>query len=437
MEAAVNTLGVAADIATLGASRAYTTTALTASKTRLLQVDPSVRLGPTSVKIPKPVAAAKAATSKGPSGAPIGVRMKAATPVKSSTPKAGVKTVKSADGTPSFLKGVDDVPSFLKTPDAPKPTKAKASTKPKATPKPKASAAPKNAAGEPYQRMRDIDFDAKFGTPAEQNAARRAAGADQLADASNKMGPSNVIDLGPQPKSLGDLLSSPKPKAAPKPKAKPKAKASTPKPAAAPKAAKKEINRFADAWDDSPVDMSKVDFKEFAIDSAKPYGTAKRSGKAAPAAKVKTPAPKASTKKTSAKKSAPKVSVPKVSVPKANAKQAFDQAVSKQTSAPRKKLTFSSQSEYNQFLNTGGRERIAGMSEDVRAAFYRVNEQFVKGATKARDAAKASREVSASRSLATKRRYDKARPELKALFNQKLLKRQEQSILAKVTKKKK
>jgi len=450
-EAAINTLGLVADIVTVGASRAYTTTALTTSKTKLFQVDPSVRLGPTSVKIPssKPGAISTAANKIKSKISAAGKSQVQGTDDYASTAlsnlgkggKSGTvdlmtgkyQPLKNAKGqaigpkSKSFPKGLDETPSFLKTSKAPKPSGSKVTGVDEYV----ADAVQRVGKGKKagsvdlvtgkynppsYSKMKDIDIDLKFGNAAQKSNAKKAA-----------------AKLDPKPKA-----SAPKPKpaaktkAAPKPKPAAKPKASTPKPASA-----KKTNLFQDAYDDSPIDMSNVDFGSFEMRSVQPYGTARRAtvkkaDEVIPVSVKKTPA-----KKTPAKKQAPKVSAPKVSAPKANAKQAFDQAVSKQASTPIKKLTFSSQSEYTQFLNTGGRERIAGMSEDVRAAFYRVNEQFVKGATKAREAAKTSQKVSASRSLATKRRYDNARPELKALFNQKLLKRQEQSILAKVTKKKK
>ena len=62
-------------------------------------------------------------------------------PVKAAAKKASTKASKSfpsgKNELPSFLKGADDVPAFLKTPEAPKPVKAKATPKastPKATP---------------------------------------------------------------------------------------------------------------------------------------------------------------------------------------------------------------------------------------------------------------------------------------------------------------
>ena len=441
-EAAINTLAVLGDIATLGASRAYTSTALTASKTRLFQVDPSVRLGPTVVKIPssKPGAISTAANkikSKIPTagkGKVQGTDDYASTALSNfgKGGKSGTvdlmtgkyQPLKNAKGqaigpkSKSFPKGLDETPSFLKTPKAPKPSGSKVTGVDEYV----ADAVQRVGKGQKagsvdlatgkynppsYSKMKDIDIDIKFGNAAEKSNAKNAAAA-----------------LKPKP------AAKPKPASKKKPAAKKKTSATKP-------AAEKKTNPFQDAYDDSPIDMSNVDFGSFEMRSVQPYGTARRAtvkkaDEVIPASVKKTPA-----KKTPAKKKAPKLSAPKVSAPKANAKQAFDQAVSKQASTPRTKLTFSSQSEYTQFLNTGGRERIAGMSEDVRAAFYRVNERFVKGATKAREAAKTSQKVSTSRSLATKRRYDKARPELKTLFNQKLLKRQERELLAKVTKKKK
>jgi hypothetical protein len=76
------------------------------------------------------------------------------------------------------------------------------------------------------------------------------------------------------------------------------------------------------------------------------------------------------------------------------------------------------------------------MSPDVRASFERVNQKWMKGATEAREAAEAAQKNNAARAAARKARYDRARPALKAKFNEALIKKQERELLAKVTKKK-
>jgi hypothetical protein len=100
------------------------------------------------------------------------------------------------------------------------------------------------------------------------------------------------------------------------------------------------------------------------------------------------------------------------------------------------KLTFKTQAEYNQFLKTGGKERLRQMSPDVRASFERVNAKWMKGAGEARQAAEAAQKNTAARATARKARYDRARPELKAKFNEALIRKQEREALARVTKKK-
>ena len=145
----------------------------------------------------------------------------------------------------------------------------------------------------------------------------------------------------------------------------------------------------------------------------------------------------ASAKKTPAKKTPAKKKAPKVSAPKANAKAAFDKTVTPFKKGSQTKLTFKTQDDYNQFLKTGGKDRLRQMSPDVRASFERVNEKWIKGAAEVREAAQASQKRSAERALVTKGRYNRARPPLKGLFNQALINRQERELLAKVTKKKK
>jgi hypothetical protein len=249
------------------------------------------------------------------------------------------------------------------------------------------------------------------------------------------------------PKGVKPLKSTPaakaKPKATPKPKAAPKAKTAKEvgkeKFEATRTQARKDINasnwkdpnnRFADAWDDSPIDMSKVDFSEFGMESAKPYSTARRAAKKTDDV---TPAP---APKPAAKKAAPKKSAPKTTAPKANAKAAFDKSVAPIKAGSQTKLTFKTQAEYNQFLKTGGRERLRQMSPDVLKSFMKVNSKWAEGAKAAREAADAAQKNTAARALARKGRYDRARPALKAKFNEALIKKQERELLAKVTKKK-
>lgn len=430
MEAAVNTLGIVADIATVGASRAYTSTALTASKTKLFQVDPSVRLGPTVVKIPssKPGAISTAANKIKSKISTAGKSQVQGTDDYASTAlsnlgkggKSGTvdlmtgkyQPLKNAKGqaigpkSKSFPKGLDETPSFLKTPKAPKPSGSKVTGVDEYV----ADAVQRVGKGQKagsvdlatgkynppsYSKMKDIDIDLKFGNAAEKSNAKNAAAAL-------------------------------KPKSAAKPKATPKAKASAPKPAAA-----KKTNPFQDAYDDSPIDMSNVDFGSLEMRSVQPYGTARR----ATVKKADEVIP-ASVKKTPAKKTPAKKQAPKTTAPKANAKAAFDKTVTPFKTGSQTKLTFKTQADYNKFLKTGGKERLRQMSPDVRSAFERVNKKWMEGATEARQAAEAAQKNTAARAIARKGRYDRARPELKARFNQALIKKQERELLAKVTKKK-
>lgn len=297
----------------------------------------------------------------------------------------------------AFPRGLDETPSFLKTPKTPKPTGSKVtgideyvSDALQRVGKGQKTGSVDLATGKynppSYSKMKDIDVDLKFGNAAEKSNAKKAAA----------------------------KLNQTKPKA------------STPKPAAAkpaaPKAAKPKIDRFANAWDDSPVDMSKVDFSEFGMESSKPYATGKRAAKKKAAPKVEAPA-------------APKPA-PKTTAPKANAKAAFDKSVAPIKTGSQTKLTFKTQADYNQFLKTGGKERLRQMSPELRTSFERVNERWIKGAAEAREVTQAAQKRSIERALATKGRYNRARPELKGLFNQALIKRQERELLAKVTKKK-
>ena len=353
-------------------------------------------------------------------------KLKASTPAKSSTPKAGVKAAGSPD-LAGYSK-MKDIDIDLKFGNAAEKTAAKKADaalkapKPKATPKAKPAVAPKAT---PKAKVANVEkgINDLVNSP-EGVKVNLGIKADPALFKTPKP---KAAPKAKQPTALSDLLSGPKPAA--KPKATPKPKA-TAKPAATakPKAAPKEINRFADAWDDTPVDMSKVKFEEFAIDSAKPYGTAKRSGKAAPAPKVEAPKPAATPK--------PKA---KTTKPKANAKAAFNTSVENvksAKSAPKTKLTFKSQAEYNQFLSTGGKERLRQMSPDVRRAFENVNEDWIKGASATRKASQTQAESRAARAVKQNQRYQKARPALQAKFNQALLNRQQRQLLAKIAPKK-
>ena len=176
-------------------------------------------------------------------------------------------------------------------------------------------------------------------------------------------------------------------------------------------------NRFADAWDDGPVDMSKIDFME----SAPRYSTARRpTVKAADAA----PAPKAPAKTTK---------------PKAQAKAGFKAKVNEVKSTPVKatgKPSFKSQAEYNNWLKGGGKEVLRNMTQGERNVFLKANEKFVAGAAAKAQQAAATQAKTTQRSLAAQARYRNARPELQAKFNQALLNRQKRQLLAKIAPKK-
>ena len=176
-------------------------------------------------------------------------------------------------------------------------------------------------------------------------------------------------------------------------------------------------NRFADAWDDSPVDMSKIDFME----SAPRYSTARRpTVKAADAA----PAPKPPAKTTK---------------PKARAKAGFKAKVNEVKSTPVKatgKPSFKSQAEYNDWLKGGGKETLRNMTQGERNVFLKANEKFVAGAAAKAQQAAATQAKTTQRALAAQTRYRNARPELQAKFNQALLNRQKRQLLAKIAPKK-
>ena len=249
--------------------------------------------------------------------------------------------------------------------------------------------------------MRDVAFDLANGNAAEKKAAGKVAA--ELKASEKKVTPAKSV----APKAT-------------------KAKVTPAKATAAPKAAKKEVNRFADAWDDSPIDMSNVDFGSMEMRSTQNYSTARR------ATKVKadvSPAP--------APVSAPK---PKTTAPKARAKAGFKAKVNevKATPAPATvgKSSFGSQAEYSTWLKSGGKETLRNMSQAERDSFMTANAKWVKGAGKQAESAAAAQSKTVQRQLAAQRRYQGARPELQAKFNQALLNRQQRQLLAKISKKK-
>ena len=406
MEAAINTADVILTIATAGASKGATV-----PLKGLLPAKQGVIKSATSKLTSKIAAGGKSQVirgteeyaeqaikglGKGPKTGSVDLATGVYQPLKNAKGKVIVPKSKA------FPRGLDETPSFLKTPKTPKPTGSKVtgvddyvSNALQNIGKGQKAGSVDLATGKynppSYSKMKDIDIDLKFGNAAEKANAKKAAS-----------------KLNPQ-----------------KPKATPKSK-----PAAAKPKASKEVNRFVDAWDDSPIDMSKVDFSEFGMESSKPYSTARRAAKKTDDV---TPAP---APKPAAKKAAPKKSTPKTTAPKANAKVAFDKSVAPFKTGSQTKLTFKTQADYNQFLKTGGKERLRQMSPDVRASFERVNEKWMKGATEARQAAESAQKNNAARALARKGRYDRARPALKAKFNEALIKKQERELLAKVTKKK-
>ena len=254
----------------------------------------------------------------------------------------------------------------------------KAATKPAA----------KKAAAKTYTRMRDIAFDVANGTPAEQAAAKKVA---------------------------AKLESAPKvaPKATP-------AKSVAPKATPA-KAAKKEVDRFANAWDDSPIDMSKVDFGAAEMRSTSNYSTARRANKVTDAA------------------SAPKATPAKTTKPKARAKAGFKAKVNEVKSTPAPvsaKSSFKTQAEYNDWLKGGGKETLRNMTQGQRNVFLKANDKFVQGAAAKAQQAAAEQAKSTARALRTEKLYKGARPELQAKFNKALLNRQQRQLLAKIAPKK-
>jgi len=353
LEAAINTADVVLAIATAGASKGATV-----PLKGLLPAKQGVIKSATSKLTSKIAAGGKSQVirgteeyaeqaikglGKGPKTGSVDLATGVYQPLKNAKGKVIVPKSKA------FPRGLDETPSFLKTPKTPKPTGSKVtgvddyvSSALQNIGKGQKAGSVDLATGKynppSYSKMKDIDIDLKFGNAAEKANAKKAAS-----------------KLNPQ-----------------KPKATPKSKPAAAKPPAAkpaaPKSAKKEIDRFADAWDDSPIDMSKVDFSEFGMESSKPYSTARRATK-----KVEDVAP-APAPKPAAKKAARKKSAPKTTAPKANAKAAFDKSVAPFKTGSQTKLTFKTQAEYNQFLKTGGKERLRQMSPDVRASFERVNQ---------------------------------------------------------------
>jgi len=320
---------------------------------------------------------------KGPKTGTVDLTTGAYQPLKNAKGKVIIPKSKA------FPRGLDETPSFLKTPKAPKSTGSKvtgvdeyvADAVQRVGKGPKAGSVDL-ATGKynppSYSKIKDIDVDLKFGNAAEKSNAKTAV----------------------------TKLKETKPKASSAPK----------------------VNRFADAWDDTAsAANTQFDFME----STSRYSTARRATVKKADEVVPAPVSKPAAKKTPAKKT-----TPKTTAPKANAKAAFDKTVAPIKTGSQTKLTFKTQADYNQFLKTGGKERLRQMSPDVRSAFERVNEKWMKGAAEAREAAQASQKRSVERALVTKGRYNRARPELKGLFNQALIKRQERELLAKVTKKK-
>jgi hypothetical protein len=407
MEAAVNTADVILSIATAGAAKSATVPlkGLLPAKSGLIKT--------TAAKISSKIPAggksqvvrgtddyaqtALANLGKGPKTGTVDLATGAYQPLKNAKGKVIVPKSKA------FPRGLDETPSFLKTPKAPKSTGSKVTGVDEYV----ADAVQRVGKGQKagsvdlvtgkynppsYSKMKDIDIDLKFGNAAEKSNAKNA---------------------------VTKLKET-------KPKATPKAKASAPKPAAA-----KKTNPFQDAYDDSPIDMSNVDFGSLEMRSVQPYGTARR----ATVKKADEVIP-ASAKKTPAKKTPAKKQAPKTTVPKANAKAAFDKTVAPIKTESQNRLTFKTQADYNQFLKTGGRERLRQMSPDVLKSFMNVNAKWAEGAKVAREAAATAQKNTAARAIARKGRYDRARPELKGLFNQALIKKQERDTLAKVLKKK-
>lgn len=406
MEATINTGYAVLDIGTLGLSRSLSAASGPIVK-GLIPAKQGI-IKSTASKLTSKIAAggksqivrgteeyaeqATKAFAKAPKTGSVDLATGAYQPLKNAKGKVIVPKSKA------FPRGLDETPSFLKTPKAPKSTGSKvtgvdeyvADAVQRVGKGPKAGSVDL-ATGKynppSYSKIKDIDIDLKFGNAAEKSNAKKAV----------------------------TKLKETKPKA------------STAKPAAS----KPKADRFADAWDDSPIDMNKVDFSEFTMESSKPYSTARR----ATVKKADEVIP-ASVKKTPAKKTPAKKQAPKTTVPKANAKAAFDKSVAPIRTGSQTKLTFKTQADYNQFLKTGGKERLRQMSPELRTSFERVNKRWIEGAAEAREVTQAAQKRSVERALATKARYNRARPALKAKFNEALIKRQERELLAKVTKKK-
>jgi hypothetical protein len=275
---------------------------------------------------------------------------------------------------------------------------------------------------------------AKAGTVDLATGAYKApvtAAAKKASTKASKSFPSGKNEVPSFLKGVDDVPSFLKTPEVPAPvKAKATPKASTPKetpaksvaPKATPaKAAKKEVDRFANAWDDGPIDMSKVDFGAAEMRSTSNYSTARR------ATKVKDAA------------SAPKATPAKTTKPKARAKAGFKAKVNEVKSTPAPvstKSSFKTQAEYNDWLKGGGKETLRNMTQGQRNVFLKANDKFVQGAAAKAQQAAAEQAKSTARALKTEQRYKGARPELQAKFNKALLNRQQRQLLAKIAPKK-
>jgi hypothetical protein len=221
------------------------------------------------------------------------------------------------------------------------------------------------------------------------------------------------------------LETAPKvtPKATPTKSVAPKATPAkaTPVNATPAKAVNKEVNRFANAWDET-ASHANTNFN--VMESTSRYSTARR------ATKVKAdvaPAP------------APKVTPAKTTAPKARAKAGFETKVNKVKAAPASavgKSSFGSQAEYDTWLSKGGKQELQNMTQSARDSFLQANKKFVVSAGKKAQAVTQAQAKTTARSLATQARYRGARPELQGLFNEALLNRQKRQLLAKIAPKK-
>ena len=396
LESAINVADVVLAIATLGSSKAATTVPFAAARKSLVRTTAGQIVRGTDDY----AATALKNLGKGPKSGTVDL----ATGAYIAPVKTAAKNTAKNKAAGEIVTGADDyvksaVKNYGKGP--------KSGTVDLAT----------GAYKAPYTRMRDIAFDLAHGTPAEKTAAGKVAA---------------KLDSAPKAKPKATPAKSVAPKATTKKAATPKATTKTPREAGKAKfeatkaQAQKDINasnwkdpnnRFADAWDDGPVDMSKIDFME----SAPRYSTARRpTVKAADAAP--TPKPPARTTK-----------------PKARAKAGFKAKVNEVKSTPVKatgKPSFKSQAEYNDWLKSGGKETLRNMTQGERNVFLKANEKFVAGAAAKAQQAAATQAKTTQRALATQTRYRNARPELQAKFNQALLNRQKRQLLAKIAPKK-